>query len=215
MMTCGMYDAAGDWMTEIGIPAKSGVSGGVFGVMPGQVGIATFSPRLDRHGTSVRGAKIFQDLSDRLSLHIMDAPEPARSIIRRDRRFVDSEGKMVRICSLQGLIQWSGSENVLRTMDEPGSTTNTFVLDLRRVNEINSVARSMLTEALSRMKDDGIRVVLLDPDDHWSGLLDWVRELVARGFAGGAAIERLVVATDVTEALDACAPRRDVTASVS
>ncbi|MBN9109576.1 MAG: TIGR00730 family Rossman fold protein [Pseudonocardia sp.] len=58
-------------------------------------------------------------------------------------------------------------------------------------------------------------VVLLDPDDHWSGLLDWVRELVARGFAGGAAIERLVVATDVTEALDACAPRRDVTASVS
>lgn len=165
MMTCGMYDAAGDWMTEIGIPAKSGVSGGVFGVMPGQVGIATFSPRLDKHGTSVRGSKIFQDLSDRLSLHIMDAPEPARSIIRRDRRFVDSEGKMVRICSLQGLIQWSGSENVLRTMDEPGSTTNTFVLDLRRVNEINSIARSMLTEALSRMKDDGIRVVLLDPDD--------------------------------------------------
>jgi glutaminase len=75
------------------------------------------------------------------------------------------QGKMVRICSLQGLIQWSGSENVLRTMDEPGSTTNTFVLDLRRVNEINSVARSMLTEALSRMEDDGIRVVLLDPDD--------------------------------------------------
>ena len=62
-------------MTEID-PAKSGVSGGVFGVMPGQVGIATFSPRLDRHGTSVRGAKIFQT-SDRLSLHIMDAPEPA------------------------------------------------------------------------------------------------------------------------------------------
>ena len=50
-------------------------------------------------------------------------------------------------------------------MDEPGSSTNTFVLDLRRVNEINSVARSMLTEALSRMEDDGIRVVLLDPDD--------------------------------------------------
>ncbi|MCI4011519.1 glutaminase [Brevibacterium sp. ZH18] len=165
MMTCGMYDAAGDWMTEIGIPAKSGVSGGVFGVMPGQVGIATFSPRLDKHGTSVRGAKIFRDLSNRLSLHIMDAPEPARSIIRRDRRFVDSKGDMVRICSLQGLIQWSGSENVIRAMDDPSGSTNVFVLDLRRVNEINGIARRMLTETLSRLEDDGIRVVLMDPDN--------------------------------------------------
>src|SRR5699024_11872058 len=105
-MSRGVYDAAGAWLTGIGTPAKSGVSGGVFGVMPVQVGVATFSPRLDKHGTSVRGAKIFQDLSNRMSLHIMDAPEPARSIIRRDRRFVDGQGKMVRICSLQGLIQW-------------------------------------------------------------------------------------------------------------
>src|SRR5699024_5955036 len=138
---------------------------GVFGVMPGQVGVATFSPRLDKHGTSVRGAKIFQDLSNRMSLHIMDAPEPARSIIRRDSRFVDGQGKMVRICSLQRLIQWSDSENVIRSMDEPGASTNAVVLDLRRDNEISSVARTMLTEAQSRLEDDGIRVLLMDPDD--------------------------------------------------
>ncbi|GEL24162.1 cytokinin riboside 5'-monophosphate phosphoribohydrolase [Pseudonocardia sulfidoxydans NBRC 16205] len=58
-------------------------------------------------------------------------------------------------------------------------------------------------------------VVLLDPDGHWDGLLDWVRGLVDRGFASGAAVERLIVATKVTEALDACAPRHDVTASMS
>ncbi|GAY13210.1 TIGR00730 family Rossman fold protein [Pseudonocardia sp. N23] len=58
-------------------------------------------------------------------------------------------------------------------------------------------------------------VVLLDPDGHWTGLLDWVRGLVDRGFAGPAAMEKLVVATKVTDALDACAPRPDVTASVS
>ncbi|AEA23267.1 TIGR00730 family Rossman fold protein [Pseudonocardia benzenivorans] len=58
-------------------------------------------------------------------------------------------------------------------------------------------------------------VVLLDPDDHWSGLLDWLAALVRRGFAGRAALDRLVVTADVSRALDACAPRPDVTASVS
>ena len=60
MMTCGMYDAAGDWMTDVGIPAKSGVSGGVIGALPGQVGVAVFSPRLDTHGSSVRGVQVFE-----------------------------------------------------------------------------------------------------------------------------------------------------------
>jgi len=58
-------------------------------------------------------------------------------------------------------------------------------------------------------------VVLLDPDDHWSGLLDWLAARVRRGFAGRAALDRLVVTADVSRALDACAPRPDVTASVS
>ena len=56
-------------------------------------------------------------------------------------------------------------------------------------------------------------VVLLDPDGHWSGLLDWLDRLVDRGFASGAAMRRLVVATDVTSALDACTPTDEVTAS--
>lgn len=73
MMTCGMYDSAGDWVSEVGIPAKSGVSGGIIGAVPGRGGIATYSPRLDEHGTSARGQLLFERLSDELGLHFVDA----------------------------------------------------------------------------------------------------------------------------------------------
>ncbi|MFD4790714.1 glutaminase A [Streptomyces sp. NPDC058459] len=53
MFNCGMYDAACDWATQVGIPVKSGVAGGLIGALPGQIGIAAFSPRLDAHGNSV------------------------------------------------------------------------------------------------------------------------------------------------------------------
>ena len=73
MATCGMYDASGRWLTQIGIPAKSGISGGIIGVLPGQVGIASFAPRLNDEGSSVQGVAMFQHLSNELSLHLMSS----------------------------------------------------------------------------------------------------------------------------------------------
>ncbi len=73
MYTCGMYDYAGEWAYRIGIPAKSGVGGGIVAVVPGQVGIATFSPRLDLKGNSVRGLHVFRELAEQFSLHILEA----------------------------------------------------------------------------------------------------------------------------------------------
>lgn len=64
MATCGMYDAAGDWLTTVGIPAKSGVSGGIIGILPGQLGIAVFfrrgSIRTVRVLAESRSANAFQ-----------------------------------------------------------------------------------------------------------------------------------------------------------
>jgi glutaminase len=70
--TCGMYDYAGEWAYRVGLPAKSGVGGGIMAVSPGQAGIGIFSPLLDEHGNSVRGIRVCEELSDRFGLHIFD-----------------------------------------------------------------------------------------------------------------------------------------------
>ena len=70
MHTCGMYDFAGHWAYAIGIPAKSGVSGGIMAVVPGKLGIGVFSPGLDAYGNSVRGTAVCEEISDLLGLHV-------------------------------------------------------------------------------------------------------------------------------------------------
>ncbi len=70
MHTCGMYDAAGQWAFDIGVPAKSGVSGGILAIVPGKGGIGVYSPGLDAHGNSVRGIRVCQEISERLGLHV-------------------------------------------------------------------------------------------------------------------------------------------------
>ena len=73
MLSCGMYDYAGEWAFRVGLPAKSGVSGGIVAIVPGRLGIGIFSPLLDARGNSLRGIRVCEELSRRFGLHAFES----------------------------------------------------------------------------------------------------------------------------------------------
>lgn len=70
MVTCGMYNGSGEFAIQVGIPAKSGIAGGILGVVPRRYGVATFGPALDRKGNSVVGIAMLKRLSEVLDFSI-------------------------------------------------------------------------------------------------------------------------------------------------
>jgi len=118
MSSCGMYDFSGEWLLRVGLPAKSGVSGGVLAVAPSQFGVAAFSPRLDRHGNSVRGQAIVSTLSERMGMHLL---EPHESISQPIVDISDSdEGRVIR---LSGELGFAAAERVLAVLRDLAGVT--------------------------------------------------------------------------------------------
>lgn len=101
MQAAGMYDNAGWFTLEVGLPAKSGVAGAVLVVVPNLMGIATFSPRLDSYGNSVRGVGFCRELVDRFTFHMYDSLSGGRSGCKRDPRESQSNRKKRDLSDLQ------------------------------------------------------------------------------------------------------------------
>ncbi|MDN5368204.1 MAG: glutaminase [Thermovirga sp.] len=71
MATCGLYDGSGEFAVRVGIPAKSGVGGGIVAAVPGKMGVATLGPALDDKGNSVGGIEAMEYLSEKLKLRVL------------------------------------------------------------------------------------------------------------------------------------------------
>jgi glutaminase len=108
MTTCGMYDYAGQWAFEVGMPAKSGVSGAIIAVVPGQVGLCAFSPPLDAVGNSVRGVRLFQRMSREFGLHTHGSRPNEVAVIRRAIRGDAVHSKRVRTPREAGTLEREG-----------------------------------------------------------------------------------------------------------
>nr|WP_169811187.1 glutaminase A [Nocardia amamiensis] len=180
MTTCGMYNAAGDWVTTVGLPAKSGVGGGIVAVLPGQIGIAVYSPRLDAHGNSVRGVAACRELSRRLELHFLHVTRAARAAVRaaysvaevpsRLRRpaeeiaLLAEHGHRARVYELHGDLLFPGAERAVRTIEAHAGELEALVVDLRRVGEVSTIAARMIDDLQRELSSIGVRVALVDPD---------------------------------------------------
>ncbi|MBI1379176.1 MAG: glutaminase A [Frankiales bacterium] len=179
MTTCGMYDYAGEWLYRVGLPAKSGVSGGIAAALPGQLGLGVHSPLLDPRGNSVRGVAAAERLSRTLGLHLLLPSERPRPGIRRSyrddvvrsrrgrtreqRAVLDREGTAIAVTELTGDQGFASAELLARLVLEDAAPARWRILDLSRVTRIDTAAGTLLDGLAARLAEDGVRVLVVDP----------------------------------------------------
>lgn len=180
MSSCGMYDDAGEWMVRVGLPAKSGVGGGIVAVLPGELAVATFSPALDRHGNSVRGVLACERLSQDLDLHFTHTARVARSTVRASypidqspslvRRNAEAEAVLARhgkdavVVELQGDLLFTGTETAIRALRDVAHDASYVVVDLRRVDVVAPYAAPFLARTREELQAAGRTVVAVATD---------------------------------------------------
>lgn len=157
MSTCGMYDRSGEWMARVGLPAKSGVGGGIAAVHPAHFGIGVYSPRLDHWGNSVRGSAVLQSLSEDFDLHVFDHPDAPRSPIVS---WTEDEDSLVVV--LRGELDLISAEEVVHRLTEweAGLTEEgaALTIDVRGVTRVRSVARRLFAAVRADLATRGVDV---------------------------------------------------------
>ena len=172
---------------RVGLPAKSGVAGGLVATPPGEFGLGLYSPRLSPNGASVRSVEAAQELAKRLGLHILHypimreprslAPEqagaPESEPSEQDREIAEllhEHADDVAVWQLHGFLDFAAAERLLIGVDtwlaarpNDRGVAPTIVLDFSEVTQLQSVAVQMFGALADWCQERGIRVIASDP----------------------------------------------------
>jgi glutaminase len=191
MASCGMYDYSGEWVYRVGLPAKSGVGGGIVAVLPGQFGVGVFSPLLDAHGNSHRGIEVCKELSQKFHLHVYDTHFAADNIVRRsyrggavtskrlragrERKVLDSTGYKILVYELQGGLYFATAEQLLRRIGADAAQAAYIVLDCRRISRADLSALLLIRDMSRSLAEHGKKLILADLTSQI--MVDWMSVL--------------------------------------
>ena len=176
MTSAGMYDFAGEWIYRVGIPAKSGVGGGLVAVLPAQLGLGTFSPLLDDHGNSVRGLKTCEALSSHFDLHVLNRSGDIRTCIMSDydvgrvssRRIrqptelviLEANAASIHILELAGALSFATIDYLSRRLAAKAALPEFLILDFHRVPAITEAGAKLFAEIVGDMAASGVTTVI-------------------------------------------------------
>ncbi|MFG1417326.1 glutaminase A [Xanthobacter sp. V0B-10] len=180
MSSSGMYDFAGEWIYRVGVPAKSGVGGGILAALPAQLGLGTFSPRLDVHGNSVRGIKTCEMMAEAFDLHMLSRRDDVRACVLADYDFRTVPAKpgrqsreeeilaarpgAIRVLELAGRLSFASMDYVSRRLADPAGMPEFLILNLHRVTTITDAAMTLLIDMLQEQLPAGTTTVLAGVD---------------------------------------------------
>src|SRR6202140_770990 len=193
MTSSGMYDYAGEWIYRVGIPAKSGVGGGILAALPARLGLGSYSPKLDSHGNSVRGIKVCEALSLHYDLHMLNRSDDARNSIiadytigssasRRSRRpheqkILAAHHQDVRVIEMVGPLTFSKVDYVSREIAAK-PRPQFIIFDLRRVAAMTRAGARLLAEGFRELAVFNVTAIISGikrGSPEWETIGEWVK----------------------------------------
>jgi glutaminase len=195
MTSSGMYDYAGEWIYRVGIPAKSGVGGGILAALPARLGLGSYSPRLDGHGNSVRGIKVCEALSQHYDLHMLNRSDDARNSIIADynignspslrsrrpheQKILAAHHRDVRIIELVGILTFANVDYVSRQLAAK-PRPHFIIFDLRRVAAMTRAGARLLAEGFRELAAFNVTAIISGikrGSPEWETIGEWVKDI--------------------------------------